>query len=128
MGGTALNIVKLAELFSTIIKYKVYAINFPDYTEGTFVKIEIVSGVVEHGGVYDFNIQFMVKANHPAESERLALDILSKVDVLTNKEFNAGAYQLILAKASSPQPYFVGATENGEFIFSIDFRVLTTKI
>lgn len=105
-----------------------YAINFPEYLEGTYVKFEITSGVSEQGGVYDFNVQFMVKALHPADSERLAIQIIEKLDKVTDEVFGDGAYQLILAKASSPQPYFVGTSEKGEHIFSTDFRLLTTKI
>lgn len=123
-----MNIVKLSELFSELLNHQVFVIKFPDYTEGTFTKIEITSGVYELGGVYDFNVQFMVKANHPSESERVILNIIDKLDMVTNKEFDNGAYQLILSKATSPQPYYVGESESGEFIFSADFRLLVTKI
>lgn len=123
-----MNIISLAELFSEVLNHQVYAINFPEYTDGSFIKIEINSGVEELGGVYDFNVQFMVKAEHPSESERVASEIITTVDMLTNKDFAGGTYQLILAKAGSPQPYFVGETENKEFIFSVEFRILTSRI
>jgi len=103
-------------------------INFPEFKEGTFIKIEITSGIHEAGGVADFNVQFMVKSEHPAESERIALDIITKLDMVTDREFSNGTYQLILAKATSPQPYYVGETQNGEFLFSTDFRLLISRI
>lgn len=123
-----MNILNLLELFSNILGYQVYPINFPEYEKGNFVKFEITSGVQEAGGVYDFNIQFMVKGQHPSESEEIALDILDKLDMLTNKDFGNGTYQLILAKATSPQPYYVGETETNEYIFSTDFRLLVNKL
>lgn len=123
-----MNLISLVGLFSDILQYQVYAINFPEYTEGTFVKLEITSGVQEAGGVYDFNVQFMAKSHHPSDSEGVALDIINKLDMLTNTDFGDGAYQLILSKASSPQPYYVGETEAGEFIFSADFRLLVNKL
>lgn len=123
-----MNMLSLLDLFSSILKYKIYPINFPEYQEGDFVKVEITSGVKEAGGVYDFNIQFMVKSKHPSDSERISLDIIEKLDMLTNKDFGNGVYQLILAKATSPQPFYVGETEINEYIFSADFRLLVNKL
>lgn len=123
-----MNMISLLELFSSILGFKVYPINFPEYQEGDFVKVEITSGVQEAGGVYDFNIQFMTKSKHPSDSERISLDIIDKLDMLTNKDFGNDAYQLILSKATSPQPYYVGETELNEFIFSTDFRLLVNKL
>lgn len=123
-----MNIISLTELFSSLLNHQVFAINFPDYQEGTFTKVEITSGVQELGGVYDFNVQFMVKGQHPSESERVALNILDKLDMVTNKDFGNGAYQLILSKATSPQPYYVGETESREYIYSADFRLLVNKL
>lgn len=123
-----MNILKLCDLFSELLEQKVFALNFPEYQEGTHVKLEITSGVQEVGGVSDFNIQFMVKSEHPSESERVALNILKNIDMVTNKDFDSGTYQLILAKATSPQPYFVGETQNSEYIFSADFRLLVNRL
>lgn len=123
-----MNAVCLSELFSELLGYQVYILNFPQYTEGTFTKFEITSGVQEIGGVYDFNIQFMVKSKEPSESESVALKIIDTLDMLTNTDFGAGKYQLILSKATSPQPYFVGETETNEYIFSTDFRLLVNKL
>lgn len=123
-----MSIIILAELFSEIFKHKVYAVNFPAYTEGTSIKIEITSGVNEAGGVSDFNVQFMIKAKHPSESERVALDIIDKIDMITDLDFNAGKYQMILIKAISQQPFYIGETETQEFLYSVDFRLLVNKL
>ena len=58
----------------------------------------------------------------------MAIDVINKLDMITNKEFNDGKHQLILIKVVNPQPIYVGETTAGEFIFAVDFRVLTTKI
>lgn len=123
-----MNILSLCELFTDLIGQQVYVINFPEYTEGNFIKFEIISGVQESGGVYDFNVQFMVKGQHPSEAEGLALNVLNNLDMVTDIEFNNNLYQLILSKATSPQPYYVGETEAGEYIFSLDFRLLVNKL
>lgn len=123
-----MNIIALTKMFSEMLDNQVYAINFPEYKKGRFIKLEVTSGVQELGGVMDFNVQFMVKANHPAEAEMIALDIIDKIDMVTDVEFCEGKYQLILAKASSPQSYFVGETDSDEFVFSVDFRLLVSRL
>ena len=124
-----MNITKLSDLFSSLLGFQVFAINFPSYTKGTFTKLEIISGIVEAGGVQDFNIQFMCKSDgHPSKAEALAMEIINKLDVVTDKVFDDGKYQLILARVMTPQPTYVGETTAGEYIFSVDFRLLTTKI
>lgn len=123
-----MDLISLSKLFSELLGFQVFAVNFPEYKEGTYTKIEITSGVQEAGGVFDFNVQFMVKSEHPSDSERVVLNIINKLDMVSNKDFSDGTYQLILLKTISPQPYYVGETENGEFIFSADFRLLTSRL
>lgn len=123
-----MNIISLAEFMSALVGHQVYAINFPDYTEGDFLKLEITSGAMELGGIDDFNIQFIARASHPSRAEELCLEVLNKLDKLTNKEFNAGKCQLILAQAQAPQPFYMGQAEDGAFLMSIDFRLLTTTL
>lgn len=123
-----MSIISLAEFMSALVGHQVYAINFPDYKEGDFLKLEITSGVVELGGVADFNVQFMARATHPARAEALCLDVLNKLDKQTNKVFADGKYQLILAQAEAPQPFYLGQAENGAFLMSVNFRLLTTSL
>lgn len=123
-----MNIITLTHLFSSLLNEEIYAINFPEYTKGQFIKFEITSSIKELGGVMDFNVQFMTKAQHPADAEKMALNILNKLDMLTNIEFAENRYQLILARAETTQPFFVGETTSGDFLFSVDFRLLITKI
>lgn len=123
-----MNITKIIELLSELLGCQIYAVNFPNYTKGTFVKLEITSGISEAGGVQDFNIQLMIKSDHPAKAESLAHETILKLDMITDKLFDNDTYQLILARATAPQPVYVGETTVGEYIFATDFRLLTTEI
>ena len=105
-----------------------FAVNFPQLHEGEFIKLEITSGISTSGGVMDFNIQFMTKANHPAISASMCIELIKNLDLKSDIEFDDGKYQMIVMKASSPQPYYVGVTEKNEFIYSIDFRILVSEI
>lgn len=127
-----MSILDLAKLFTNLTGQKIYAINFPAYKETmkdeTFVKLEITSGIEEVGDVEEFNIQLIVKSKHPSSAEEVSLIILEKLDMLTNQEFAEGQYQLILSKASSPQPYYMGQSEENDSVFSVDFRLMVTRI
>lgn len=123
-----MNISSLSELFSNKLNHQVFNLRFPDYTKGEFIKLELNSGVEEVGGVLDFNIQFSVKAEHPSKAEALALEIIYKLNGITNEEFCGGTYQLILLRATSPVPFYLGVSENDEYVYTVDFRVLATRL
>lgn len=69
----------------------------------------------------------MCKANHPAKAESMAIGIIEKLDLKSDVEFG-NKYQMIVMKASTPQPFYVGVSEKGEFVFSIGFGVLVAEI
>lgn len=127
-----MSILDLAKLFTKLTGQKIYAINFPAYKETmkdeTFVKLEITSGIEEVGDIEEFNVQFDVKSKHPSKAEEVSLIILENLDMVTNQEFAGGQYQLILSKASSPQPYYLGQSEENDSVFSVEFRLMVTRI
>lgn len=123
-----MSILALADLISEMVGYKIYALSFPEYVKGEAVILEYTSGATEIGGVADFNIQLTVRADHPAKTERICLDIIEGLDLKTNKIFDSGKCQLILAQAQAPQPFYLGQDENGAFLMSAEFRLLTSKI
>lgn len=124
-----MSIATLCELFTELLGVRVYALNFPEFIDGTFLKMEFSSSVIESGGVQDFNVQVMAKSNvHPSEAERLCIEVANTLGRITDIEFNKNKCQLILCRSITPQPNFVGETKVGEYIFSTDFRLLTTDI
>lgn len=122
--------LELSDYLSELFGVKVWALNFPQYSKdkNATVKLEITSGVAEVGGVADFNIQLMAKGVHPSQAELVCLEMIKKLDNSTNKIIAGGKYQLILAQAEAPQPFYMGQTEDGAFLMSISFRLLTTKL
>lgn len=125
-----MGITELSEYLSELFGIKVWALNFPEFSKekNATVKLEITSGVAEVGGVADFNIQLMSKGIHPSNAEAVCLDMIKKLGNKTNKIIAGGKYQLILAQAEAPQPFYMGQTEDGAFLMSINFRLLTTKL
>lgn len=123
-----MNIQALSDLFSELTGDKIYNLQFPEDEFGEAIKVETTSGIIEKGGIKDFNIQFMTKAGHPAVAERLSLGLINNLHMVTNKEFGNGKYQLVLCSCQAPTPNFVGELVNGEFVYSVDFRLLVAEI
>lgn len=120
-----MDIVSLCQMIEDITTHKIYPIQFPDIT-GTIAKLEITTGMVETGGIYDFNIEISVKSEHPSECERICLDLINKLHKKYHVEHNG--YQLVLCQAEKPYPFYLGNMENGESVFSCNFRMLTSKL
>lgn len=123
-----MNIQSLSVLFTDLLGIKVYRLQFPEDTLGEAIKVETTSGVIDKGGIKDFNVQFMTKADHPAKSEQLALSLIEQLHKVTDREFNDGKYQLVLCYCQAPTPNFVGELTSGEFVYSVDFRLLVSEI
>lgn len=123
-----MNIQSLADLFSEIIGVKIYNLQFPEDVFGEAIKVETTSGMIDSGGIKDFNIQFMTKAEHPAVAEQMAISLIDKLHKVTDRVFNGGRTQLVLCYCQTPTPSFVGELSNGEFIYSVDFRLLTSNL
>lgn len=115
----------LTKLFTDITGLKIYNLQFPEDTLGEAIKLEATSGLVESGGVKDFNVQFMIKAGHPSKAEQLSLLLIEKLHLVTNRYFgDGGRHQLILCYCNAPTPSFVGELTNGEYVYSVEFRLL----
>ena len=122
------SIVSLSELLQEITGKEIFSCSFPNYEKGTFHKMEITSGILESGGLLDFAVQIMTKAEHPKQAESDSIFFINKLNMVTDKTFQNDEYQLVLCRCSNPQPVYEGETENGEFVFSADFNLLVTEI
>lgn len=123
-----MRIQALTKLFSEITGVKIYNLQFPEDTIGEAIKLEATSGMIESGGIKDFNVQFMTKALHPSVAEQLAIGLVEDLHKVTNKVFNEGKTQLVLCYCQTPAPNFVGELVNGEYVYSVDFRILTSEL
>lgn len=121
-----INLESIVTLFEQMSGKEIFINTFPvNKTEA--IKFEIVSGAAELGGVTDCNIQFMCKSSHPSKSEAEALNLIKQFNNQTDKLFNTDKSQLILMQ-STAQPFYVGETVTGEFLYAADFRILTCNI
>lgn len=118
-----MDILELCNLLGDISGYKIHPIQFPNIDEDCLVKLEITTGMIEQGGVFDFNIELGVKAYHPKSAERICINMINKLHKVTDREYKE--YQLILMLAEKPYPFFEGILDDGSFYFTCNFRVMT---
>ena len=118
-----MDILQLCQLVGNLSGYTVNPIQFPDIKADSLVKLEVTTGMIEQGGVYDFNVELGVKSNHPKDAEKICIDMINKLHKKTDVEFNK--YQLILMLAEKPYPFYEGILDDGTYYFTISFRVMT---
>lgn len=122
-----MNIEALSSLFTDLVGIKIYNLQFPQNQSGQAIKVEATSGIIEKGGLKDFNVQFMTKAEHPSVAEHMALILIEKLHKVSDREFG-GKYQLVLSYCQSPTPTYVGELANGEYLYSVNFRLLVANL
>lgn len=120
-------IVDLKEYIETLTGQQMSLLQFPvnDLADPS-VMIRPISSIDATGGVFNFNIEIAVKSSHPAKSCNLAGEMLLKLDKLTNKDVKG--YQIILINALTSVPNYMGQTENGDYVYTVEYNILTTEI
>lgn len=108
-------------LKSLNINTQLYPLAFPATSPVEAMIVEI-GGASNRGSVYDTTLTITVRAGHPSEAERLSLDVISKLNLLTNQE--VGEYQLILIRTQSLIPQYLGKDAEGNHFYMNNFRVL----
>lgn len=120
-----MQLIDLKKFIEEYTKQELTLLQFP-IGIGTAAMIRPTTSVDATGGVDNFNVEIAVKSVHPATSCNIAGDVLLKLDKVTNKDVKE--YQIILINALTSAPNYAGQTENNEYVYTIEFNVLTTKI
>lgn len=117
-----MDIITLCNFLETLTRYKVNPNQFSSETGKDHIKLEITTGMMELGGMYDFNFEIGVKSEHPKDAERISLEIINKLHRQTDIE--VGKYQVVLVLAEKPNPFFEGILEDGTFFYTCNFRIM----
>ena len=121
-----MGIIQLCNLLGSIIEEYINPIQFPNEKlngNDTPIKLEVTTGMIEQGGVFDFNIELGVKALHPKDAERMCINMINKLHRVSDVEHEG--HQLILCLAEKPHPTYEGIMEDGTYYFTCNFRLLT---
>lgn len=123
-------VVKLfdyCEFFSDYLGVQVYPLQYPFNTEREdCFTLDVVFGYTLADDVKSTQVQFQCRSLHPQTAEEKAEELILKLKDLTNVIY--GDYQIIRIKPSFTNPYFMGQDENGNYLFTVDFIILTNKI
>lgn len=103
------------------ITTQIYPLAFPATSPTEAMTVEIGSAS-SRGSVYDTTLTVTVRAGHPSEAERLSLDVIAKLHLLTNQV--VAESQIIYIKTQSLVPQYLGKDAEGNHFYMNNFRVL----
>lgn len=83
----------------------------------------ILSDHENSGGLSTLYVRFMSKASHPLESEELLSNLTVSLDNRTNEVVDG--HQIVLTVLESNSPIYEGVTESGEYMYSLEVRIIT---
>lgn len=120
-----MRLIQLADFLGSVLGTQVFPLEFPHNDEEDLLVLDIVNGDMQ-GGLKVQNIQLMNRSTHPGVGEEFANNVISTLHNLTNATWDG--YQIVVIQANNPDPFFSGNDENERYLYTVDFRVLTTKI
>lgn len=120
-----LRLIQLADFLGSVLGTQVFPLEFPHNDNEDLLVLDIVNGEMQ-GGLKVQNIQLMNRSTHPGVGEEFANTVISTLHNLTNATWED--YQVVLIQSNNPDPFFSGNDENERYLYTVDFRVLTTKI
>lgn len=119
-----LRLIQLSDFLGSVLGAKVYPLEFPHNNDENLLVLDIINGDFQ-GDMRVQNIQLMNRSTHPGIGEEFANNVISTLHNLTNKIWED--CQVVLIQANNPNPFFAGNDENERYLYTVDFRVLTTK-
>lgn len=125
-------LIQLVDFFNGIlpecfaVPMRVYPLQFPyNTTSENVMVLDIVNGDFK-GTIRELNIQFMTRSTHPSVAEEQANTLVSFFHNMTNRTHED--WQVILIQSTQPNPFLNGQDDNARYMYTVDFRLLVTKI
>lgn len=119
-----MRLIQLVEFVENFTGYKTYPLEFPYNIDSEDVLVvDIINGTL-NSSVTEMNVQIMTRSSHPSTAEELSNIIITKLHNETNILWQGE--QIMLIQAKNPNPFFNGFDENNNYIYTADFRILTT--
>lgn len=119
-----MTLIQLTNFVNSITGNSAYPIEFPiNNTDESVIVVDVINGTIT-GTVTEMNFQIMTRSYHPSTANELGYEIIKKLHNKTNIAF--GDEQVILVQATNPNPFYNGMDSNHNYIYTTDFRILTT--
>ena len=116
------SVLELTKLLKNGVGGDFHPLFFPAESEDSGSQVEITSGGQVVGGKGDMNVQIITRDVHPAYAESKSLEIRSFLNDGTG--FSLGELQIILVKAESLFPFYLGTDDNGRHLFSENYKFI----
>lgn len=120
-----MRLIQLAKFLGDTLNRKVYPLQFPHNEDEECVVLDIINSDFE-GDMKTSNFQLMVRSSHPAIGEDVASSLIESLHNITNRVCDST--QIILIQCTNPNPFFNGQDDNERYLYTVDFRVLSTEI
>ncbi|APT46583.1 minor capsid protein [Bacillus safensis] len=101
---------------------EIYPLSFPASSPNRSMLVETGDGTQAKGVLSDFVLTITVRDIHPSKAEELAADVLERLHGITGEYI--GETYVVLIKAQSPLPAFLGKDEENRYFYSVNLRVL----
>lgn len=116
------SVLELTKLLRDGVGGEFHPLAFPSDSPNAGSQIEITGGGQIVGGKGEMNVQIITRDVHPAYAESKSLEIRSFLNDGT--AFYLGEFQIILVKAESLFPFYLGTDDNGRHLFSENYKFI----
>jgi hypothetical protein len=119
-----MTLIQLTNFITYMTGNSAYPIEFPvNNSDESVIAVDVINGTID-GTVTEMNFQLMTRSLHPSTANELGYELIKKLHNKTNIAYSDE--QVILVQATNPNPFYNGMDSNNNYIFTIDFRILTT--
>lgn len=118
-----MRVADVANYLKANVPYSYFALSFPPTAGDNSAKVEIIGGGSPDRELLRPSIQVIVRAKTAINAESKAWEIYDFLKHKTN--FMIGATSVVLCRAEQSSPLYIGTDENGRFLYSINFQLLT---
>lgn len=119
--------LKIKNLLTELTGTNFYINSFSP-NEGLEAKFSIVDSEAEAGGLTTYYVRILAKGAHPADVEALLSGVIATLNNKNNYIYNGGQDQLVLATCSPATPFYEGTAPNGEYLFSLEFSLISLEL
>lgn len=118
-----MRVADVANYLKSNVPYTYFANSFPVTAGDDCGKVTINGGGSPDKILSRPSLQVIIRAKSGSFAESKAWEIYNHLKLKTN--FKIGATSVVLCRAEQSSPLFIGTDENGRFLYSINFQLLT---
>lgn len=121
-----MRLIQVVGFLKSVLNKPVYPNQFPfNSNDENAIVVDVQSGDYDTS-IMTMNIQLMYRSIHPRTADEIANTQVSLLHNMTNQIYED--WQIVLVKCTNPSPFFVGQDNLNMYLYTVDYRLLVTKI